>query len=144
MCKKIKPILLFLYMQFCFTYLTYAKDLDTTKSKFNDLTYILLWVLRGIGVLFIVIGIVKFAQAQSADDGGMLSKAILMLASGIAIIFLSFTLGTMGFRSLIPERDVDTSDTTGEIYGDQDIGESDVEKIEVTDQEQGEFGEVFT
>lgn len=66
-------------------------------------------IVRIVGVIFIIVGVVKFVIAHANEQGPEQQKAIMMLATGVVLIIVPTILIAMGdkFGTVVIESDTD-------------------------------------
>ncbi len=67
-------------------------------SVIDTVIMIMQIITNVVGILFAIIGIVKFAMAHANEDGPAQQKAVMMMATGIVLIIL----GTVVLNTLKP------------------------------------------
>ena len=64
-------------------------DADAKTQMFDAIRLIVKVICSIVGGIFLLVGIVKFAIAQSNDDGPAQQKAIMMMATGVLLVLIA-------------------------------------------------------
>ena len=68
---------------------------DTARDLVKDILIIVYNIVRIVGIIFIIIGLVKFVIAHANEQGPEQQKAAMMMATGVVLVLLPTILGAM-------------------------------------------------
>ena len=67
----------------------------------NAVLSILYLVANIVGIIFIAVGIVRFAMSHAQEDGPGQQKAIMMMATGVVLLVVRFVLSSLHVETWI-------------------------------------------
>ena len=71
------------------------------KDAINAVLSILYLVANIVGIIFIAVGIVRFAMSHAQEDGPGQQKAIMMMATGVVLLVVRFVLSSLNIQEWI-------------------------------------------
>lgn len=83
----------------CTSRMVYAEDAGT--EMVNAILTVAKMIVRVIGVIVAIVGIIKFAMAHSEGDGPAQTKAATVAATGVVLVILPSVFDQIDFAGMI-------------------------------------------
>lgn len=82
----------------CTSRMVYA---DAGADMINAILTVVKLIVKVMGVIFVIVGIVKFAMAHSEGDGPAQTRAAGIAATGVVLIVIPSVLDSIDFAGMI-------------------------------------------